>query len=197
MATASPSDPASVARVVVERAAAREPTLGVGRLVCIDGPGGSGKTTLAAAINDLVPSCTVIHMDDLYDGWSGLREGADQLGPLLGSLAEDRPGHYRRYDWVAGAYAETVEVAPVPLLVVEGVGSGSLLVADLITVLVWVEVEPGLRLARGLVRDGEAARTEWERWMVGEQELFAREATAERADVLVDGTSAAAPRLRW
>ncbi len=43
---------------VVERTAAflvtsvlaRPPTLGVGRLVCVDGPAGSGKTTLAAAL---------------------------------------------------------------------------------------------------------------------------------------------------
>src|SRR3546814_12089505 len=46
---------------------------GGGRLLCIDGPAGSGKTTLAEGISDAFPgSSLVIHMDDLYLGWSGL-----------------------------------------------------------------------------------------------------------------------------
>ena len=43
---------------------------------------------------------------------------------------------------------------PAPLLVLEGVGSGSRSHAGLITALVWVEVPAGLRLQRGLARDG-------------------------------------------
>ena len=42
-----------------------------------------------------------------------------------------------------------------PWLVVEGVGSGDPVVADRVTVLVWVEADDELRLARGLERDGE------------------------------------------
>ena len=52
-------------------------------------------------------------------------------------------------------YDRTVEVPPAPWLVVEGVGSGAAALAAYITVLVWVEVDDDLRLARGLERDGD------------------------------------------
>ena len=134
-------------------------------------------------------------MDDLYDGWSGLGTVADQLGTLLRPLAQDRPGTYRRYDWHTGRYAETVTVAPTPLLVLEGVGSGSAACADLHTLLVWTEAPSGLRLARGLERDGEAMRDDWLRWRVEEDRHFAHDRTRERADVVVDGTGKRPPSV--
>lgn len=176
----------NAARRLLDLARSRTPTLGAGRLVCIDGPAGSGKTTLAAAVASLQPGTTVVHMDDLYDGWDGLPRVADQLAGLLEPLARGETGTYRRYDWVAGRYAETVMVAPGDLVVVEGVGSGVARVAHLVTALAWVEAPEGVRLQRGLARDGEALRPQWERWQVAEQALFARDRIQERADLLVD-----------
>jgi uridine kinase len=165
----------------------RTPTLGAGRLVCVDGPAGSGKTTWAAGIAALVAGSRVVHMDDLFAGWSGLPEVDVQLGDLLLPLAQGRPGSYRRYDWPAGRFAEQVEVEPVPLLVLEGVGSGSSRFDSLATVLVWVEAPHDLRMERGLARDGDAFAPHWEQWALDEADLFARERTRERADVRIDG----------
>ena len=107
-----------------------------------------------------------------------------QLDGLLRPLAGGgQSGRYRRFDWIEDAYAETVVVPPVPLLVLEGVGSGSLVVADLVTVLVWVEAAYDVRMRRGLERDGEAFAPYWEAWAVAEQEHFARHRTRERADL--------------
>lgn len=180
---------------MLELAAARPPTLGAGRLVCLDGPAGSGKTTLAAAIVAADPRARVVHLDDLYDGWEGLPRVADQLETMLRPLSRGREGHYRRFDWDADEYDETVTVRPGPLLVVEGVGSGARSVSALATVLAWVTAPPQQRLERGLERDGTALQHRWLEWMVAEAELFEREGTATRADVLVDGTGATAPVL--
>lgn len=153
-------------------------------VLCVDGPAGSGKTTLAAAVAAAVPGARVVHMDDLFEGWSGLPQVDRQLAGLLGPLAEDRPGRYRRWDWHADAWAEQHVVEPGALVVVEGVGSGCWRSPDL---LVWVEAPRELRLRRGLERDGEAFAPYWEQWAADEQRLFARERTRERADLLVDG----------
>jgi hypothetical protein len=176
----------SNAQEVLDLALAREPTLGRGRLVCVDGPAGSGKTTLAAEIATLT-GAPVVHMDDLFEGWDGLPRVNDQLGTLLPPLAEGWPGSYRRWDWPGHAWAETVVVPPAPLLVLEGVGSGALEHAALITVLVWVEVPYDLRMARGLERGGVGVAENWRQWAVDEQAVFERERTRERADLVVDG----------
>lgn len=165
----------------------RDPTLGQGRLLCVDGPAGSGKTTLATAAAAAVPGSVTVHLDDLLQGWDGLDRVEAALDGLLRPLAADAPGRYRRWDWHAGGWAETVEVPPAPLVVVEGVGSGTPRCADLVTLLVWVEAPHDLRMRRGLERDGDAFAPYWERWAAQESAVFARDRTRERADLQVDG----------
>jgi uridine kinase len=178
-------DRPSEAGRVLSLALARPPTLGSGRLVCVDGPSGSGKTTLALELARLSAGVRVVHMDALYDGWGGLPRVDVQLATLLTPLAADRPGSYLRYDWHAAAYAETVTVPPVPLLVLEGVGSWFPAFADLVTLLVWVEATPEERLARALERDGAAYEAELRQWAVDEQDHFVQTGARERADLVV------------
>lgn len=170
---------------MLDLVSARPATLGSARLLCIDGPAGSGKTTLAAAVHAAAPRSIVVHVDDLLEGWGGLPGVATRLDPLLLPLSHDETGRYERWDWAAQRYAETVLVPPTPLLVVEGVGSGSRRHAARATALVWVEVADDLRLRRGLARDGEAMREHWERWMLDEGRHFMDERTRERADMVV------------
>ena len=175
--------PPTPAASVVELALERPPTLGDGRLVCVDGPAGSGKTTLADQVVALRPEARAVRMDDLYDGWDGLSRLTEQLDALLRPLTTGRAGCYRRYDWEAGRYAETHWVAPAPLLVLDGVGSGALGHADLTTVLVWVEAPHDVRMTRGLARDGETFAPHWERWAVDEAAHHAEHRVRERADL--------------
>ena len=161
----------------------RPPTLGTGRLLCIDGPAGSGKTTLAAAVAELVPA-TVVHLDDLYDGWHGLPRLRERLDPLLLPLARGEAGSYRRYDWATGRHAETVVVAPAPVLVLEGVGSGLAAYSSVRTLLVWVETDRDARLARWRARDGAAVEPFIAGWTAAEERLFATEGTRAAADVV-------------
>lgn len=191
----------SVLRDLMDLLDHESPTLGTGLLVSIDGPAGSGKSTLARAVADAYDErtrdagaespaahSTVLHMDDLFEGWSGLGAVDTQLDTVLRPLASGRAGHYRRYDWYEDDWAETVLVRPCPLLVVEGVGSGAARFDDLRTLLVWIEAPYDERKRRGLERDGDAFEPHWEQWATDEQEVFVRERTRERADVLVDGT---------
>ncbi len=128
-------------------------------------------------------------MDDLYPGWDGLAEVDAQLETMLRPLAEGESGSYRRYDWHLGRFAETVAVPPVELMVIEGVGSGSTTIEDLVTVLAWVGAPYELRMRRGIERDGDDFAPHWGAWALAEREHFERHRTRDRADLVVDGTS--------
>lgn len=173
----------SEAPAVLDLLRSRPAAYGGRRLLCIDGPSGSGKSTLAAQVAELEPDSRLVHMDDLFEGWDGLPNVDAQLEGLLRPIADGQPGHYRRYDWGLGEYAETVAVPPTPLLILEGVGSGSRVVAGLVTVLVWVEAAREVRMRRGIARDGAAFAPYWEAWAVAEQQHFTRHDTRERADL--------------
>jgi hypothetical protein len=193
VATGSPPE---VAGLVVELAASRPPTLGGGRLVCIDGPAGSGKTTLGAAVAERT-GAQVINTDELMEGWGGFDTVTAQLTALVSALADGRAGEYHRFLWGHGRFDEAVTtVPPSPWLVVEGVGSGEPAIADHVTALVWVEVDDDLRLARGLERDGAHMEPEWREFMPAERTIFDRDQTFARADVVVDGTGARPPLVR-
>ena len=183
-----------VAELVVWVSTLRPATLGAGRLICVDGRAGAGKSTLGDAVVAAAAglgTTRLVHTDDLLAGWSGLAAlGRTLAEGLVAPLAAGRPGTYRRYDWLQEKFAETLTVDPVDTLVVEGVGSWSPTYADAVTTLVWVDAPRDLRLQRGLERDGEGMRERWLTWLDDEEEHFLRAGTHEHADVLVDGTGA-------
>lgn len=186
--------PSSTVAAVLEHAGTRPPTLGGGRLVCVDGLAGSGKTTLAEALVAGVPGSTLVHSDDLLHGWEGLPGLAATIERFLEPLSRGESSSWTRWDWIADGWAEQHEVSPGGLLVVEGVGSGASAYADLITTLVWVEASAAVRLARGIARDGEAMRERWVWWMEQEAALHAADRTRQRADLVVDGLGRLASR---
>ncbi len=187
--------------MVLDHALASAPTLGNGRLVCVDGPAGSGKTTLAGQLAEaapsLVDSVALLHVDDLLEGWTGLGpELVDRVHrSVLAPLAAGRAGRYRRWDWWADGWAEEHVVDPVSLLVLEGVGSAAAAYDAWVTTRVWVDAPRDLRLRRGLDRGDFGDEAHWLRWLEDEQAWLAEQGTKSRADVLVDGTGASPPRL--
>lgn len=168
---------------MLRHATSKPPTLGAGRLICIDGLAGSGKTTLAAAICELT-GVAALHADDLLEGWGGLPDLGATIDSLLRPLSRGETARWRRWDWYADGWAEWHEVSPSPLLVIEGVGSGAAAYDDLITTLVWVEAPRDLRLERGLARDGDHQRDQWEQWLDDEASLHRRDHTRLRADLV-------------
>jgi hypothetical protein len=163
----------------------------------VDGPAGSGKTTfadrLARALREAGARVAVVHTDDLLEGWTDMVSFWPRLRQwVLEPLARGESARFRRYDWDRGRFGDQWHELAVPdVLVVEGVTSARVEAAPLLSRAVFVLAEPGLRLARGLERDGEALRDEWLGWMDGESRHFAAEGTRERADVRVDGAAAA------
>lgn len=159
---------------------------GSGRLLCLDGPAGSGKTSLAAAVASAAApaSVSVLHLDDLYEGWSGLADVGQRLREdVVAPLATVGRGHYRRWDWHADGWAERRSVEPADLLVVEGVGAGTPELDPWRSLLVWLDAPAAERKRRALARDGAAFAPHWDSWAADEAALHARERTAQRADL--------------
>jgi acetylornithine deacetylase/succinyl-diaminopimelate desuccinylase-like protein/uridine kinase len=170
------------------------PRLGPVRLVAIDGPAGSGKTTFAGR---LVPALAatgatvrLVHTDDLLEGWDDALTFWPRLrGWLLDPLAEGSSGAYRLYDWRAARFHHDWITVPVPeVLVIEGVSTARREVRHRLSLAVFLVAGGDERLARGVLRDGEELRPQWLRWMAAEREHFAADRTGADADLLVDGT---------
>ena len=166
--------------------------LGAVRLVCVDGPAGSGKTTFAGRLTDALGDAGLVHLEDLYAGWTLTGAAARLSAGVLRPLAQGRAGSHARYDWAAGRFADESVAVPVPrVLVVEGCGSSPRALDRWATLRVWVEAPAALRLSRGLARDGDDLAAHWHRWQGTEARHFAAEDTRGRADVRVDGAAAA------
>jgi len=178
-----------VLRTVDERLAAASATP---RLVAIDGPSGSGKSTLARPVAAHL-GAPLIKIDDFvtwqrFGAWWP-RFDEQVLQPLLAG----RDARYQARDWVGDEFGDglgewrTVPWAPV--VVLEGVTCTRRAIADRLACRLWVEApDADLRLARGLMRDGESHRALWQRWMLEEQAFFAADGARGRADLVIDTT---------
>lgn len=177
--------------MTIQRIAARARTIGprCGALtvIAIDGPAGSGKTTLAHRLSEY-RSAQILHMDDLYPGWEGLRPSGGIVHRILSTLEQGAVAEYQKYDWHAGAYREERAVHPQGTLIIEGVGSVRPEYQNLLSLIVMVtEVNPKERIRRGLARDGIESELHWRNWMEEESQLHQETNLEQIADIIVDG----------
>jgi len=153
-------------------------------LVGIGGHGGAGKTTLA----HLVPDATIVGTDEF---WDGARFDLGRLRQeVFGPLVRGEPATFASFDWTADKPRGSRTVTPSGIVVVEGVCALHRMFRDDYALRVWVEAPRDVRLARGVARDGEDARTTWEDvWMPQEDAYVAADDPVSAADLIVDGTA--------
>jgi len=163
------------------------PSCGQTRLVAVDGPGGSGKSTFARRLSAALGDAPVIHTDD-FASWDNQFEWWPRLiEQVIAPLRRSATGRYQRYDWVTRAFSEWHDVAPAPAVVLEGVGAARREFDDDVALTVWIDTPADLRLRRGIERDGEAMRGFWNQWIVGETRHYAEHDTRRRANLIVSG----------
>ena len=149
------------------------------RVVLIDGRSGSGKTTLA---DDLAGALDlrVVHMDDLYEGWEGLRAGSDYAWQrILEPLSRGETARWNRWDWHASARAEEHALAPGEAFVLEGCGSLSRRAAGVAGLAIWLELDEEERHRRAAQRDGDDSW--WSGWRAQEDAFYAAERSSSLA----------------
>ena len=155
------------------------------RIVAIDGPGAAGKSSLAAFLARRL-GAEIVHTDDFaswddpIDWWPRLLE------QVLEPLAAGRRARFTPTSWDGLPRADIV-VEPAELVILEGVTSSRAAFRPFLAYSIWVETPRELRLARGLERDGESMRAQWEAWMALEDRYIDEERPAERADLVLPG----------
>ena len=167
---------------LVDQVRSLPPRAGSTTVVIVDGPSGSGKSTFATRLAE-ASGAGLLRLEDLYPGWDGLDEGAQRLvADVLEPLARGEGATIRRWDWLAMREVEREPLSVEPLLVIEGVGAGSIAAGEFASLLIWLEADTAERHARAMRRDGAMYVDHWDRWAAQEQVTFAREGTRERAD---------------
>jgi len=162
------------------------PKCGESKLITIDGPAGSGKTTLASQIAQAIGGeITVIHMDDLYNGWERALTGeltSLLKNQLLPGVASGRNFHLPKFDWLIHKYDEPQLYHSSSITIVEGVGSGQRIMRSSTSVAIWIEVSMELGLERVLERDGFEIEAQIKGFKRAELKHFADEQTKAAAD---------------
>ena len=172
------------------------------RLVFIDGLGGAGKSVLAEALAAEL-GAPLIEGDDFYRDSAERQASAPEpesvgasfdwrrlerqvLAPLL--LGEE--ARYQRYDWDADRLGDWVSAPGHGTVVVEGVYMLRTELRRYASVSIWVETPREVRLDRGILRDGEAARSRWiDEWMPAEDAYVSAMRPDAAATLVVDGQS--------
>lgn len=179
--------------------------LGTAVRVGIDGPGASGKSTLATGLAAVLPEAVLVAVDDFYRPESDSKRSAFEAAglfdlPRLASQVliphtEGRDLHYQRYDWETGTLGDWVHEASGTPLIAEGIYSTHQTLRDFYDLRIWVTTPRAVRLARGIERDGEEARSKWvDVWMPAEDRYIEFQAPQDHAHLVLDGSGAATGR---
>jgi uridine kinase len=167
-----------------------QPKCGSVRVITIDGPAGSGKTTLAQSLCEMLEDCPVVHMDDLYSGWQQdlKNELADRiLQSILKPIELNLEAKYLKYNWLKSQFDQTVIVPQSRYLILEGVGAGNPKLHAKTALNIWIEADPSQLLNRLVTRDGEEMRAELNAWQSHEAEYFQSLSVRDLADVRLSG----------
>jgi uridine kinase len=161
-------------------------------LMAIDGPAGSGKTSLANQLASNLKSATTIHMDDLYNGWEDaltatLTRHLEEW--VLDPLTQHQSVKYQKFDWINSEYGPTVEVSDVELLILEGVGAAQARIRQQADLTIWIEVGAQIGLARVLNRDGAQILPYMLKWQERESAHFIKDQTKENCQIFIDGSN--------
>jgi uridine kinase len=168
-------------------------------LVAIDGRGGSGKSTIADGIVELlVPRAAVLRVDNFF---KPLAEWRPQFGrsiphlrwedfhAVLTALRAGETARYRPYDWRNDRLGGEVQVR-ADIVVVEGLYAMKKGAHPLYGLTMWVEADIDSRMERVVARDGTEFLDRWNReYLPLERDYIEDEAPWRQADIVIAGAN--------
>lgn len=160
------------------------------KIVVIDGPAGSGKTTLAKSLSGLLENCPIIHMDEIYEGWENAlspKTSQDLVEWIINPLLEDKSIEYIKYDWNLEQRIEKVVINNPQVMIIEGVGSSVSEISKHACLKLWIEVNEETGINRVLTRDGLQIQEQMKKWQSQESKFFIENNSKENSDIWIDG----------
>ena len=107
---------------------------------------------------------------------------------MLAPFLRGKDARFQRYDWADDRLADWVTVPGQRTVLVEGVYLLRTELRRYASVSIWVETPREVRLARGIERDGEGARSRWTgEWMPAEDAYVSAMRPDTAAALVVDG----------
>jgi uridine kinase len=161
------------------------------KLICIDGPAGSGKTTLANSLSKYLDNCPIVHMDEIYDGWEDAlsqKTANDLYQWIIEPLLKKQLIEFFKFDWTISKRNEKVVIRSHPYLIIEGVGSSVKKVYEHASLKIWIEVNQSLGVERVLKRDGQQIKDQMKNWQIQELNYFNENKTRENSNIWIDGS---------
>ena len=163
---------------------------GQAKIIIIDGPAGSGKTTLAKSLSGLLENCPIIHMDEIYEGWENAlspKTFNDLTEWVINPLLESKSIEFVKYDWYLEKRIEKVVINLPRVLIIEGVGASSFDISKHACLKLWIEVNKETGINRVLTRDGQQIQEQMKQWQTQESKFFLENNSKEKSDIWIDG----------
>jgi uridine kinase len=159
-------------------------------LIAIEGFGGSGKSTFAAALKDALGSAHVVNIDDfivkekITAPWEEGAFDRDRLEvQVLRPASDHQRVSYQRLLWDTNTLSDPIVVPTVDYLIVEGISCYHPDLAHYYGYKIWIDTPIDIARERGRARDGDNENAQhWDRWAENDlsyQERFHPELAAD------------------
>jgi len=121
-------------------------------LILIDGVGGSGKTTLAVKIADVL-NANLVHSDDVCWCTDPIHWDGEMLDGIVKPWLNKKNVVYRPTGWIKENRPGSIDVDTNKALIIEGMGASRKTLRAIATFSIWVDTEPEIARNRVIQRD--------------------------------------------
>lgn len=150
-------------------------------ILALDGRSGTGKTHLSlqlaawvrdGGIHGELYSVDVLHLDELYPGWTGLAAGLETYTQqVLPALVRDGSATWTPWNWHTSRHDAPRALGPADIIIIEGVGAGHPAARPFLAGTLTLTLETATRKERALARDGATYAPHWDTWAAQEDQL--------------------------
>jgi len=121
-------------------------------LVLIDGVAGSGKTTLAVIIADII-NANLVHIDDVCWNADPIHYDDEMLDGIINPWFNGNNVSYKPTGWIKENRIGSIEIDPNKALVIEGMGVCRKTLREVATYSIWLDIESEFARNRLVRRD--------------------------------------------